>query len=186
MSPTFAEIQANMAQAQSSHQHNLVGSTIDNGRLQLISVLGLGAYGVVYLARDVFAAPLARPASSVNPQLGHQPLYAVKCLNKLGLDARQRSFQRREIALHTLASHHSNIVALHNVIDTPDAVYVVLDYFDDGDLFAMITERRRYLGNDQLVKDVFLQIVSAVEYCHKMGIYHRDLKPENMSVFFLP
>lgn len=142
---------------------NLTGTRIDNGALELISVIGLGAYGVVYKA-------VARDGK----------YYAVKCLNKTGLDSRQRSFQRREIALHTLASSHPNIVTLHNVIETSTCIYVVLAYCSDGDLFAQITEKSTYLGHDDLIKSVFLQIVDAVEYCHRLGIYHRDLKPENI------
>lgn len=142
---------------------NLTGQKIDNGALELVSVIGIGAYGVVYKA-------LARDGK----------YYAVKCLNKTGLDSRQRGFQRREIALHTLASSHPNIVTLHNVIETPTCIYVVLSYCSDGDLFSQITEKSTYLGNDALIKDVFLQIVEAVEYCHRLGIYHRDLKPENI------
>ncbi|PWN45848.1 kinase-like protein, partial [Ceraceosorus guamensis] len=142
----------------------MLGHCIADGRLELVSVLGLGAYGVVYLARD-----LTHP-------LHQQPgFYAVKVLNKVGLDQRQRRFQRREITLHTLASNHPSVVGLHRVIDADDdpCVYVIMDFCPDGDLFSMITEQQRYA-------DVFFQILDAVQFCHGLGIYHRDLKPENI------
>lgn len=179
-SNSFASAQAAMAQQNSSHSQNLIGHTIDNGRLEFISILGLGAYGVVYLARDVHAPRNAQPTSRAHPALGHQPLYAVKCLNKVGLDQRQRSFQCREILLHGLASHHANVVTLYNVIEEATCIYVVLEFCEEGDLFGMITERQRYLGDDALIKSVFLQILDAVEHCHTAGIFHRDLKPENI------
>lgn len=169
-----------------NHSQNLIGHRIDNGRLEFVSVLGLGAYGVVYLARDVTIDEHSATGSSQHRRSGSSASiprpsrYAVKCLNKVGLDGRQRSFQRREIALHTLASSHPNVVTLHNVIETPTCIYVVLAYCADGDLFGMITERQRYLGNNELIRSVFLQIIDAVEYCHRLGIYHRDLKPENI------
>ncbi|GAA5973537.1 hypothetical protein JCM11641_007105 [Rhodosporidiobolus odoratus] len=183
---TFAEVQAAMAANNSTHSQNLVGRIIDNStkdytsHLEFVSILGLGAYGVVYLARDIAAQPLPYPASRSHPQLGNLPLYAVKCLNKVGLDSRQRNFQRREIALHGLASRHPNVVSLHNVIEEETVIYVVLQFCEEGDLFGMITEQQRYLGDDDLIRNVFLQIVDAVEYCHSKGIYHRDLKPENI------
>lgn len=108
---------------------DLVGHTIDDGRLELISVLGVGAYGVVYLAVDLHAPT---------------PVYlAVKCLLRTGLDARQRHFQRREIALHQMASRHPGIVTLHKVLEEGDFSFVIMDFYDEGDLFAMITERQR-------------------------------------------
>ncbi|KAI6093930.1 Ran1-like protein kinase [Hypoxylon rubiginosum] len=139
--------------------------------LQLIGIIGTGAYGVVYLAVDV--------------KTGVQ--YAVKTLSKFNqdgtpLDLRQTAFQRRELRLHYQASAHPNVVGMHKIVDDPDCIYVVLEYCPEGDLFLNITERGQYVGKDELAKRVFLQILDAVEHCHNLGIYHRDLKPENILV----
>ncbi|WEW55093.1 Serine/threonine protein kinase [Emydomyces testavorans] len=135
-------------------------------RLELTGILGVGAYGVVYSAVDIQT---------------HVP-YAVKALNKAGLDPRQRKFQQREIKLHHLASHHPNVVSLVRIMDSHDCTFVVIEFCPDGDLFSNITERGQFVGNDFLAKRVFLQILDAVEFCHSIGIYHRDLKPENILV----
>jgi len=74
------------------------------GRLQLTGILGVGAYGVVYTAVDIQT---------------NIP-YAVKALNKLGLEPRQRKFQQREIQLHHQASAHPNVVSLVKIMDSPD------------------------------------------------------------------
>ncbi|GAA6005275.1 serine/threonine-protein kinase [Rhodotorula paludigena] len=183
---SFAQAQAAMAANNSSHSQNLIGQVIDNStpdrvsHLEFVSILGLGAYGVVYLARDIAAQPTPYPTSRAHPELGNLPLYAVKCLNKIGLDTRQRSFQQREMKLHERASGHPNVVTLYSTIDDETCTFVVLEFCDEGDLFGMITERQRYLGDDELIRRVFLQIVDAVEYCHANRIYHRDLKPENI------
>jgi serine/threonine protein kinase len=135
-------------------------------RLELTSILGVGAYGVVYGAVDI-----------------HTNIpYAVKALNKTGLDPRQRKFQQREIRLHHMASQHPNVVSLVRIMDSVDCTFVVIEFCPEGDLFSSITERGHFVGNDHLAKGAFLQILDAVEYCHSIGIYHRDLKPENILV----
>ncbi|KAK3687605.1 kinase-like domain-containing protein [Podospora appendiculata] len=141
------------------------------GSLQLQSILGTGAYGVVYSAVDI--------EDNVR--------YAVKCLSKFNadgspLDRRQVAFQTREIRLHYLASAHPNVVSMLKIIDNPDCIYVILEYCPEGDLFFNITECGQYVGKDELARSVFLQILDAVEHCHNLGIYHRDLKPENILV----
>ena len=139
-----------MTSVNSQHHRNLVGTKIASGRLELISVLGLGAYGVVYLARDLHH-PLQQgpfPSTSAGNNMAASAVagngaatgfYAVKCLNRTGLDARQKAFQRREIALHTMACKHPGVVSLYQVLDDELCIYVVMDYCPDGDLFSMIT-----------------------------------------------
>lgn len=141
------------------------------GKLQLTDILGTGAYGVVYSAIDI--------------KTGIR--YAVKCLSKYNADGtplerRQVAYQQREINLHYKASAHANVVSIHKIMNDVDCIYVVLEYCPEGDLFLNITERGHYVGNDLLAKQAFLQILDAVEHCHKLGIYHRDLKPENILV----
>ncbi|KAH9899224.1 kinase-like domain-containing protein [Cubamyces lactineus] len=148
-----------------------LGTVIDNGALQLVEILGYGGYGIVYRAIDTYSS---NPTS-----------YAVKCLphsNKRSA-ARQRQLHMREIALHQLASGHPNVVTLHRVVEDYQYTYIVMDYCSDGDLFTQILHQRRYLGNNALIKEVFLQLLDAVEYCHSLNIYHRDLKPENVLCF---
>lgn len=135
-------------------------------RLELRTILGVGAYGVVYAAVDI----------QTNSR------YAVKALNKIGLDQRQRQFQQREIQLHHEASNHPNVVSLIKIMDSWDCTYVVLEFCPEGDLFSSITEHGLFLGNDIMAKRAFLQILDAVDFCHSLGIYHRDLKPENILV----
>lgn len=142
------------------------------GKIQLDGIIGYGAYGVVYKAHDI---------TNGYP-------FAVKALPSYNadgspLDQRQRLFQRREIELHSQVSGHPGIVGLGKIWEQPDCTFVLLEFCEEGDLFTNITApNSRYVGNDLLAKDVFLQILNAVEHCHSHGIFHRDLKPENILV----
>ena len=147
----------------------LIGKLV-NSRYRIQSVIGMGGMAIVYRAVDTFA-----PNTS----------YAVKCLphsNKRSA-ARQRQLHIREITLHQLASGHPNVVTLHRVVEDYQYTFIVMDFCPDGDLFTQILHKRRYLGNNALIKEVFLQLLDAVEYCHSLNIYHRDLKPENILCF---
>ncbi|EIW78490.1 kinase-like protein, partial [Coniophora puteana RWD-64-598 SS2] len=148
-----------------------LGTYIDGGNLELVEVLGVGGYGVVYRAVDV-----------TDPAL---PSYAVKCLvnNPAQSLSRQRQLHIREITLHRLASAHPNVVKLHRVLEEHPYTFIIMDFASDGDLFSQILHSCRYLGNNALIKHIFLQLLDAVEYCHSLGIYHRDLKPENVLCF---
>jgi len=54
-----------------------------------------------------------------------------------------------------------------------------MDYYQT-DLFNSIVHLNTFNNDSNLIKKVFLQICSAVKYCHENGIYHCDIKPENV------
>ncbi|KAF7789431.1 hypothetical protein EIP86_000375 [Pleurotus ostreatoroseus] len=148
-------------------------------RLRLVRPVGRGAYGVVYLAHDL-------SDSSENPRA-----YAVKCMLKHERGSELEHIQEREITYHKHMSDHPQVTTLHEVIADQFYVYVVMDFYDGGDLFGAIIERQSFHRRDDVVKKALVQLLDAVEACHQEGIFHRDLKPENVmcsqgdSEFFL-
>ncbi|SCU95428.1 LANO_0E10330g1_1 [Lachancea nothofagi CBS 11611] len=85
----------------------------------------------------------------------------------------------REIAMHLRVHAHPNIVTVHQVLESPLATFMVLDYCS-RDLFTSIVDHQYFAKNGMLVKQVFLQLCSVIQHCHARGIYHCDIKPENI------
>ncbi|TID13525.1 hypothetical protein CANINC_004883 [Pichia inconspicua] len=83
----------------------------------------------------------------------------------------------REIIIMKLISH-PNIMALYDVWENRDELYLVLEYVEGGELFDFLINNGR-LSEKNAVK-YFKMIISGVSYCHKFNICHRDLKPENI------
>ncbi|KAG0170761.1 hypothetical protein DFQ28_009161 [Apophysomyces sp. BC1034] len=140
---------------------SLLHTCIDNQSIQLVSILGIGAYGIVYLGR----------------QLVTRRSYAIKLLTN-------PKAIHREIDIHAHLSGHPNILQFEKVVRQNNMTFIVLEYASEGDLFSAITYPTRGLvGNNEAIRYIFLQILDAVEHCHRQGISHRDLKPENVLVF---
>ena len=149
---------------------NLVGHTIDHGRLRFTETLGSGSNGVIFLAQDT-SSSLEKPVE-----------YAVKCIIRAPRGTRRYGLQHQEIYFHSQLSHHPNIVTLHRVIQDEYYIYLVMDYCRGGDLFTFLSNTRAYRGDDEWVRRMLLQILEALQACHSAGIYHRDIKPENILV----
>ena len=137
-----------------------LGQTIDNGALRIEAILGAGAFGVVYRAVDT--------------ETGLQ--YAVKRVEKEG----NEYYQTRERQLHARVSSHPHVLTFHREILEGRHAFYVYDLCA-GDLYSVI-RKVAFFREDELIKRVFVQIIDALEYCHKRGVYHRDLKPENILV----
>ncbi|KAL1732599.1 kinase-like domain-containing protein [Schizophyllum commune] len=147
----------------------LSGLAVKNDRYYLKDLLGSGSYGAVYKALDLLSTK-ERPK-----------FYAVKCQVKADPTSRRALYQRRESTLHAIVSVHPNIVTLRETVETPGYLFLVMDLCDGHDLFAAI-ESKAFVGRTELIQDGYAQILDAVAFCHKNGIYHRDLKPENILV----
>ena len=135
------------------------------GLYDLGETIGEGHYAVVKLAKHVFTGEKV----------------AVKVIDKMKLDQMTRTQMMQEVRLMKLVQH-PNVVRLYEVIDTQTKLYLVLELGDGGDMYDYIMKHEGGLGED-IARKYFRQIVTAIQYCHKLHVVHRDLKPENV-VFF--
>ncbi|SGZ47175.1 CIC11C00000002008 [Sungouiella intermedia] len=83
----------------------------------------------------------------------------------------------REIRIHKILGIHPNIT---NLVDYFGSC-LVLEYCPRGDLYEAI-QSDFGPSTSQDIKDVFLQILNALTYCHLKLVFHRDLKPENILI----
>ncbi|KAF8109355.1 hypothetical protein N665_0097s0010 [Sinapis alba] len=123
--------------------------------------LGQGSFGKVKLA--------------VHKTTGHN--VAIKILNREKIKQMTEAKVEREIKILKLLMH-PHIIRQYEVIETPEDIYVVMEYVKSGELFDYIVEKGK-LHEDE-ARFLFQQIISGVEYCHRNKIAHRDLKPENI------
>ncbi|XP_073149126.1 CBL-interacting serine/threonine-protein kinase 14-like [Henckelia pumila] len=124
-------------------------------------LLGCGAFAKVYHGRDL------RSGRSV----------AIKAMSKQRVMRKNLvAHIKREISImHKL--DHPHIVRLLEVLATKTKIYFVMEFAKGGELFTKVAKGR---FSEDLSRKYFQQLISAVGYCHSLGIYHRDLKPENL------
>ena len=77
---------------------------------------------------------------------------------------------------------HPNIIKLYDYFNTPNSFYLIMEKCNGGNLYYKILERINLekMFDEKILSNVFYQITSAINYCHKKGVCHRDLKPENI------
>lgn len=102
-------------------------------------------------------------------------------IDKTKLDEISKAHLFQEVRCMKLVQH-PNVVRLYEVIDTATKLYLILELGDGGDMYDYIMKHKHGLRED-VAKNYFRQIVTAIHYCHDLHVVHRDLKPENV-VFF--
>jgi tetratricopeptide (TPR) repeat protein/tRNA A-37 threonylcarbamoyl transferase component Bud32 len=139
------------------------------GDCKILSLLGEGGMGEVYLAEDT---KLKRKV-------------AIKLL-KLGLGTANiiRHFHEEERILAGLT--HPNIAQLHSGGLTPNGLpYFVMEYVDGLRLDDYCREKYRLSGSGLSIQErleLFRKICAAVSYAHQHLVIHRDIKPANIRV----
>ncbi|XP_066561130.1 calcium/calmodulin-dependent protein kinase type 1D isoform X2 [Amia ocellicauda] len=106
-------------------------------------------------------------------------MFAVKCIPKKALKGKESSIENEIAVLRKIK--HENIVALEDIYESPNHLYLVMQLVSGGELFDRIVEKGFYTEKD--ASTLIRQVLDAVNYLHKMGIVHRDLKPENLLYF---
>ena len=75
---------------------------------------------------------------------------------------------------------HPNIVKIFEFYNSPTHYYLITEYCEGGCLFDLIIKNGPF--TEIQASYIMNQLLSVVNYCHKMKIIHRDLKPENILV----
>lgn len=132
------------------------------GRFEIIDILGSGASGIVYSARD--------------PEL--ERLVAIKLL--AGSDAKtseQRAMLTQE-AQAMAKVRHENVVIIYEVGVLDEQVYLVMELVDGMPLGKWLEGSHTPL--ETISK--FMQAGAGLAAAHAVGIVHRDFKPANVFV----
>ena len=150
------------------------------GRFEVLSLLGLGNFGAVYLAFD--------------PVLNRQ--VAVKWLHShLSSDVEVRNrIERERVLLAKL--QHPNIVPVLDAGDEAGRPFLVNAYSNGIDLATWLKKHDARVPYEsassgiplqpKTVFDLAIQLADAIQHSHIRGIVHRDIKPSNILLERLP
>ncbi|KAL8256968.1 hypothetical protein R6Q59_029009 [Mikania micrantha] len=124
--------------------------------------LGRGEFGVTYLCTD-------RETKQA---------FACKSISKKKLrTAIDIEDVRREVAIMSTLPDHPNIVKLRATYEDHEAVHIVMELCEGGELFDRIVARGHY--SERAAAGIAKTVAEVVKMCHENGVIHRDLKPEN-------
>ncbi|KAL5781080.1 hypothetical protein ACOSP7_006109 [Xanthoceras sorbifolium] len=84
---------------------------------------------------------------------------------------------RREVEIMRRLPKHPNIVTFKEAYEDKEAIYLVMELCEGGELFDRIVARGHY--TERAAARVARTILEIVKVCHDNGVIHRDLKPEN-------
>jgi eukaryotic-like serine/threonine-protein kinase len=162
--PRFMEAPAlDVAARQLAHNRDsgLVSSQL--GPYEILSLLGAGGMGEVYLARDprlerVVALKILPPEVTLDPE-------------------RLQRFVREARAASAL--NHPNIATIHEIGEAEGIHFISMEHIEGETLQARIRQQRLELEE---ILDIGIQIADALDEAHCKGITHRDIKPSNLML----
>jgi len=133
------------------------------GRYRIISLLGRGGMGEVYLAEDTklertVALKVLPPDVSNNQQR----------MNRFAREARAAS-----------SLNHPNVAHIYEIEVTDSPCYIAMEYIKGETLREHLVKTRLTLHE---ALDIAVQATRAVAAAHAAGIIHRDIKTENIMI----
>jgi serine/threonine protein kinase len=134
------------------------GQTV--GKYRILSPLGSGGFGSVYLAEDTWI----------------DKKVAIKVPHRQNLDFGELLREPRLLA----SLSHPNIVTVLTAEKQDDVFFIVMEYVP-GDTLEAVIERDGALDLGKAL-DYTCQICNAMDHAHSQGIIHRDLRPGNVLV----
>ncbi|HBE70998.1 MAG TPA: hypothetical protein DDW52_22865, partial [Planctomycetaceae bacterium] len=133
------------------------------GRYEISGVLGRGAMGTVYLAKD---STLGRNVALKIPFLSDAQQYSGE------------RFQREARIMATIS--HPNICPIFDAGDVDGQPFIAMHYVQGQTLSQLLDERKAFPSKE--AAEILHAIAQGVAAAHKAGVVHRDLKPSNILI----
>jgi serine/threonine protein kinase len=141
---------------------SMLGQSV--GRYKIVTALGAGGMGEVYLAHDT--------------RLGRKIALKLLPAHFTTDKDRLRRFEQEAQSASTLS--HPNVCVIHEVGESENGRHYIAMELVDG------VTLRQHLGGARLkfteALDIAMQVAAGLEAAHTAGIVHRDIKPENVMV----
>lgn len=136
------------------------------GRYRLLSVLGEGSMGTVWLAEHLtLRAQVA--VKVLESSIAHHPIALARFIREAQVAA----------GLHSL-----HVVQIHDFGIEEDAPYIAMELLTGETLGARLARVGKLPPEHTAI--ILNQVAKAVGKAHQLGLIHRDLKPEN--IFLVP
>jgi serine/threonine protein kinase len=155
--PALKEAQALLR----DQSQSMVGLQI--GAYRVLSLLGRGGMGEVYLAED--------------SRLGRK--VALKLLPSQFTQDQDRVLRFKREARAASALNHPNILTVYEISELDGHTFMVTEYVEGKTLRDHLARGRLKLKE---LLDLTIQVASALSAAHEAGIVHRDIKPENIML----
>src|SRR5262245_50792439 len=133
------------------------------GPYRILSLLGKGGMGEVYLGEDA--------------RLGRK--IAVKLLGTAFTRDEDRLRRFEQEARAASALNHPNILTIYDIGEAEGAHYLATEYIEGDTLRRRIPQTGMALRESL---DIAVQVAGALAAAHAKGIVHRDIKPENIML----
>jgi len=133
------------------------------GRYEILTKLGVGGMGEVYLAQD--------------EQLGRKVALKMLAPRLIG-DEQSRARFLREARLAS-SLDHPNICTIHEIGESANQCFISMQYVEGKTLSEAIGGRALSL---KALLSIGLQIADALRTAHSNGIIHRDIKSANILI----
>jgi len=131
---------------------------------QILCVIGMGAYGKVLQVKNKT----------------NRKVYAMKVISKKLLQKKNHiAYMQAERDIMTKVDHPF-VVGLKCSFQTPDKMFLIMDYMPGGELFFHLDKEGFIL--EDTARFYAAELVLALEFLHSINIIHRDLKPENILI----
>ena len=135
------------------------------GRYQVEKLLGKGAMGAVYLARDT---QLERLVALKIPKLSASAKGSEKLLKRLKTEA-----------MAAAQIDHPCVCPVHDSGDIDGIPYIAMQYVEGETLKDHLKNQAK---TPQEAVQLVVQLAEGLAEAHSKKIYHRDLKPENIKL----